>query len=569
MKFHFTAILFLFGSVFPVYPSDGHFIGDTIPHVSETVESFLDELDTWHGVPYLQGGMSKDNGIDAAGLVRSVYNRVCGLALPSTPDSLRNCSAGKTIELFDEDLLPGDILFMKKNTGVTEAAIYIGDEDDNNIIIVHPDNGVQSASLSELKSPVIGVKRFVRFAESLKLRGEGYLAKPVETPLTEDDLLAEINTWIGTPYAWGNNKKHTGTDCSGFVTSIFRTLFNVTLPRTSSAMWTDPIGQKIDDLQSLRPGDVLFFKYGNRVGHVAIYLGKNKKNTDEIVHAKNEKEPLGIDEFRDGGYWKKQYSGAKRFVILSGKFSSGGASVSAKSKTETQTLTDEKLYRSSQPEINSVSILRGKDQLTITWTFKNGSKENQIAKRVIDEDYEQTFGEKYPEPVFYRYDYVWKNENHTGTLLEDKNGILRAEIDENHDTEEIEIFSLTPVRKPSAGTKKAASVKTDSLGTDQSNKTGVFQTGEASYYAHQFHGRKTANGETFDMYKMTAAHRSLPFGTKVKVTNLQNQRQITVRINDRGPYAKGRIIDVSYEAAKQLDMIRSGIADVTIELQEE
>lgn len=417
-----------------------------------------------------------------------------------------------------------------------------------------------------MKSPIIGAKRFVRFAEPLKLRGEGYLAKPVETALTKDDLMAEVNTWIGTPYVWGNNKKKTGTDCSGFVTSVFRTLFNVSLPRTSSAMWTDPIGQKIDDQQSLRPGDVLFFKYGNRVGHVAIYLGTNKQDKEEIVHAKNESEPLGIDEFRDGGYWKKQYSGAKRFVILGGKSSSGGVSLTVKPKTEIQTQTNDKLYRSSQPEINSVSVLKGKDQLTVTWTFKNGSKEKQIAKQVDDEDYQQTFGGKYPDPVFYRYSYVWKNENHTGTLLEDKKGILRAEIDENHATEEINIFTLTPVQQSSSGSVKTTSVKTESAGTKDSSE--VFQTGEASYYADQFHGRKTANGETFDMNKLTAAHRSLPFGTKVKVTNLQNRRQVIVRINDRGPYAKGRVLDVSYEAAKQLDMVRSGVADVTIVITE-
>jgi rare lipoprotein A len=92
--------------------------------------------------------------------------------------------------------------------------------------------------------------------------------------------------------------------------------------------------------------------------------------------------------------------------------------------------------------------------------------------------------------------------------------------------------------------------------------------GIASYYAGDFHGKKTANGEIFDMYKMTAAHRSLPFGTKVKVTNLDNKRSIVVRINDRGPFKLERIIDLSLGAATQLGMTTTGTAKVRIEVVE-
>jgi len=90
--------------------------------------------------------------------------------------------------------------------------------------------------------------------------------------------------------------------------------------------------------------------------------------------------------------------------------------------------------------------------------------------------------------------------------------------------------------------------------------------GIASYYGKEHHGKKTANGEIFDMTKLTAAHRSLPFGSQVKVTNLSNQRSVIVRINDRGPYYKGRIIDLSQAAAERLEMLTVGITQVKVEV---
>lgn len=89
-------------------------------------------------------------------------------------------------------------------------------------------------------------------------------------------------------------------------------------------------------------------------------------------------------------------------------------------------------------------------------------------------------------------------------------------------------------------------------------------TGIASYYGKEFHGRKTANGETFDMNAMTAAHRTLPFGTIVRVTNLANDQSVTVRINDRGPFIKGRIIDLSYGAAKSIDLLSIGQVKIEV-----
>ncbi len=90
--------------------------------------------------------------------------------------------------------------------------------------------------------------------------------------------------------------------------------------------------------------------------------------------------------------------------------------------------------------------------------------------------------------------------------------------------------------------------------------------GRASYYGKKFHGRKTANGEIFDMYQKTAAHRELPFDTILKVTNKANQRSVIVRINDRGPFKTDRIIDLSYGAARDIDMIGEGVAEVSIEI---
>jgi rare lipoprotein A len=89
--------------------------------------------------------------------------------------------------------------------------------------------------------------------------------------------------------------------------------------------------------------------------------------------------------------------------------------------------------------------------------------------------------------------------------------------------------------------------------------------GYASWYGPGFHGRKTANGERYNQYAMTAAHKSLPFGTKLRVTNLENDKQIVVRVNDRGPYIRGRIIDLSRKGAKQLAMLGKGTAKVRIE----
>ena len=111
-----------------------------------------------------------------------------------------------------------------------------------------------------------------------------------------------------------------------------------------------------------------------------------------------------------------------------------------------------------------------------------------------------------------------------------------------------------------------SSERSDGEGQKQSNGGNTHkEVGTASWYGPGFQGGETANGETFDQRAMTAAHPSLPMGTKAKVTNLENGKQVEVRINDRGPYVDDRVIDLSRRAAKKLDMKEDGTAEVKIE----
>lgn len=96
--------------------------------------------------------------------------------------------------------------------------------------------------------------------------------------------------------------------------------------------------------------------------------------------------------------------------------------------------------------------------------------------------------------------------------------------------------------------------------------SGHSESGQASYYGNEFHGRKTANGERFDQGQLTAAHRTLPFGTRVKVTNTQNGKSVIVRVNDRGPFVKGRVIDLSISAFKSLASLNAGVVPVRLQV---
>lgn len=101
--------------------------------------------------------------------------------------------------------------------------------------------------------------------------------------------------------------------------------------------------------------------------------------------------------------------------------------------------------------------------------------------------------------------------------------------------------------------------------TQQKPKRHWYQIGRASWYGHRFQGHTTASGESFNMNSLTCAHRSLPIGSLIRVTNLKNSKSVVVRVNDRGPILEDRIIDLSYAAAKSLDMEGRGVAPVRIE----
>lgn len=116
------------------------------------------------------------------------------------------------------------------------------------------------------------------------------------------------------------------------------------------------------------------------------------------------------------------------------------------------------------------------------------------------------------------------------------------------------------------GSGKVAAGQTVSDTLSKIGMTRDAETGQASYYAEKFHGRRTSSGEDYDMDDYTCAHRWLPFGTKVCVTNLRNGKRVVVRVNDRGPWKHERLIDVSKQAAKDLDMIRHGTTTVRLDV---
>ncbi|OGU43832.1 MAG: hypothetical protein A3H45_02110 [Ignavibacteria bacterium RIFCSPLOWO2_02_FULL_55_14] len=127
----------------------------------------------------------------------------------------------------------------------------------------------------------------------------------------------------------------------------------------------------------------------------------------------------------------------------------------------------------------------------------------------------------------------------------------------------------TSPRFTKGGEQTATSVSGEHSSTSArrtSSKALLTLEGVASYYADDFHGKQAANGETFDMNDLTAAHRTFPFGTRVRVTNLANGKVVVVRVNDRGPFKEGRIIDLSRGAARKIDLIQTGTTKVRLEV---
>lgn len=116
-------------------------------------------------------------------------------------------------------------------------------------------------------------------------------------------------------------------------------------------------------------------------------------------------------------------------------------------------------------------------------------------------------------------------------------------------------------RSPKDSTSEASTVVRPNTG-----KALLILEGVASYYADDFHGKLTSNGEIFNMNDATAAHRTFPFGTRIRVTNLSNNRTVMVRVNDRGPFVEGRIIDLSLGAAKEIALVQTGTTRVRLEV---
>lgn len=123
--------------------------------------------------------------------------------------------------------------------------------------------------------------------------------------------------------------------------------------------------------------------------------------------------------------------------------------------------------------------------------------------------------------------------------------------------------STRPPKSTKTGTQRPYTIKGKTYYPIES-ADGYWERGRASWYGKKFHGRKTSNGETYNMYAMTAAHKTLPMNTMLLVRNLENGRETVVRVNDRGPFIRGRIIDLSYTAAGKIDLVRQGVARVEI-----
>jgi rare lipoprotein A (peptidoglycan hydrolase) len=125
--------------------------------------------------------------------------------------------------------------------------------------------------------------------------------------------------------------------------------------------------------------------------------------------------------------------------------------------------------------------------------------------------------------------------------------------------------SLKTGEGPNNSKPQAASTKKPEV-VQQAGKAPPYQIGTASWYGQDFHGKPTASGEPYNMYDMTAAHRTIPLGTYVQVTNLHNGRAVVVKVNDRGPIIPGRIIDLSYAAARELRAWHEGLLRVRIDV---
>ncbi|MFN2426406.1 MAG: septal ring lytic transglycosylase RlpA family protein [Candidatus Binatia bacterium] len=127
-------------------------------------------------------------------------------------------------------------------------------------------------------------------------------------------------------------------------------------------------------------------------------------------------------------------------------------------------------------------------------------------------------------------------------------------------------YPLNPQLAAQVGLPDQSVSFTERVGRDPDGAGPIVQQGSCSWYGPGFHGRRTANGEVFDTHALTAAHPTLPFGSEVEVTNVKSGKKVRVRVNDRGPFIHGRILDLSHAAAASLDIVRTGTAHVQLRL---
>lgn len=154
----------------------------------------------------------------------------------------------------------------------------------------------------------------------------------------------------------------------------------------------------------------------------------------------------------------------------------------------------------------------------------------------------------------------------TIAVLPSRAGMCNRETSSYEETT-IEQYNKLKKKKKKKKKEKETVTQQKKVPNKTTTKTkGKVEKGEASYYADKFHGRPTASGEKYNKKAFTAAHKTLPFGTKVRVTNLNNNKSVDVIINDRGPFKAGRIIDLSRAAAEKIGLINDGVAKVTVEV---
>lgn len=164
---------------------------------------------------------------------------------------------------------------------------------------------------------------------------------------------------------------------------------------------------------------------------------------------------------------------------------------------------------------------------------------------------------------------VWSKDSGILTLQDDKKKKEATVFDASNGGISYKKVLNLPAYKKTAAPEVSRSTGLQSRSVSATgvvNNSKIYQRGVASYYGGKFHGRRTASGETYNKNALTAAHKTLPFGTVVRVTAQWNQKSVDVRINDRGPYSHGRVIDLSTAAASQLGMTSRGVGEVTIQV---